>query len=85
MRIVGGDGTDINEYPWQAGLVSTNHYDKNKPYCGGSLINNVFVLTAAHCDHYVIHRGSLDHADRAVLPVQGDVEHGGHGVPPFSG
>ena len=46
-RIIGGTEAGINEFPWQAGLlilVSGKYYS-----CGGSLINNRWVLTAAHC------------------------------------
>jgi len=45
-RIVNGVDTEVNEYPWQAGLVSTGG---SWIFCGGSLINNKYVLTAAHC------------------------------------
>jgi len=45
-KIVGGTITEKNEYPWQVGLTSRTG---NKPYCGGSLISNKEVLTAAHC------------------------------------
>jgi len=45
-RIVGGQETEVNEYPWQVGLVSSSG---RRPFCGGSLISNQHVLTAAHC------------------------------------
>ena len=45
-RIVGGVETEIHEYPWQIGLL---YYDDFSPECGGSLISNYWVLTAAHC------------------------------------
>jgi len=45
-RIVGGVETEVNEYPWQVGLVS--RFGK-QPWCGGTLISNKHVLTAAHC------------------------------------
>merc|ERR1712126_69134 len=45
-RIVGGQETEVNEYPWQVGLVSGSG---TRPWCGGSLISNQHVLTAAHC------------------------------------
>jgi len=42
-RIIGG--TDPTEsYPWMVGI-----YDNNGLYCGGSLIDPYWVLTAAHC------------------------------------
>ena len=45
-RIVGGEETEVNEYPWQVGLVNTGG---NRPWCGGTVINNQWVMTAAHC------------------------------------
>ncbi|KAF2364741.1 Serine proteases trypsin domain [Trinorchestia longiramus] len=44
FRVVGGFGTGVNEYPWQVALVY-----RKKFFCGGSLISDRFVLTAAHC------------------------------------
>ncbi|KAE8578093.1 hypothetical protein XENTR_v10023330 [Xenopus tropicalis] len=43
-RIYGGSDTYPGEWPWYAML----HY-LGKPYCGGSLISNDYILTAAHC------------------------------------
>ncbi|XP_055908442.1 trypsin-1-like [Eupeodes corollae] len=43
-RIVGGEDAEINKYPWTAMLLSRGFFR-----CGGSLINNKYVLTAAHC------------------------------------
>ena len=45
-RIVGGVETEVSEYPWQAGLVSKG---SSSVFCGGSLVNSKWVLTAAHC------------------------------------
>jgi len=44
-RIVGGQPTEVNEWPWQAALM----LGSNGPFCGGSLIADRYVLTAAHC------------------------------------
>ncbi|XP_047364650.1 trypsin-1-like isoform X1 [Vespa velutina] len=43
-RIVGGVETKVNQYPWMALLKY-----KKRFYCGGSIINSRYVLTAAHC------------------------------------
>lgn len=43
-RIVGGSQTEVNEYPWQAAVIT-----RSGGFCGGSLISDQWVLTAAHC------------------------------------
>lgn len=49
MRIYGGEDADIDEFPWLAMLQYENHRGERKFSCGGSLINNRYVLSAAHC------------------------------------
>ncbi|CAI9554819.1 unnamed protein product [Staurois parvus] len=44
-RIVGGRDCKLGECPWQALLIS----DENEPFCGGTILSNQFILTAAHC------------------------------------
>ncbi|XP_042857587.1 serine protease 42-like [Penaeus japonicus] len=46
-RIVGGVVTEKNEYPWLVAL--SNAGGDNHPFCGGSVYNSEWVVTAAHC------------------------------------
>ncbi|KAF5883222.1 coagulation factor IX-like, partial [Clarias magur] len=45
QRIVGGLQTIPGEIPWQVALVNR----KQLVFCGGSLLNEMWVITAAHC------------------------------------
>merc|ERR1712055_1246961 len=45
-RIKGGRYTEANEYPWQALVL---YGQSSQSLCGGSLISDRWVLTAAHC------------------------------------
>ncbi|XP_055657122.1 coagulation factor X [Falco peregrinus] len=44
-RIVGGDECLLGECPWQAVLLN----EAGEEFCGGTILNENFVLTAAHC------------------------------------
>jgi len=52
-QIIGGVETGVNEYPWQVMLTITftNTYSGRQDSfrCGGSVISDQWVLTAAHC------------------------------------
>ncbi|XP_052902958.1 CLIP domain-containing serine protease B4-like [Anopheles moucheti] len=49
-RIVGGQITSIDQYPWMALLQYYNHRKGTKRFgCGGALLSRKFVLSAAHC------------------------------------
>jgi secreted trypsin-like serine protease len=50
MEIVGGTTAPTNAWPWQVGLLQANITDNfNAQFCGGTLIAELFVVTAAHC------------------------------------
>ena len=46
-RITDGEKTDIKQHPWQVALQVRGQF-----YCGGSIIAEYWILTAAHCFRY---------------------------------
>ena len=52
QRIIGGDEIPITDAPWQVALINSQQnygtvYDGQ--FCGGSIINERWIITAAHC------------------------------------
>jgi hypothetical protein len=43
-RIINGQEASISEFPFMAALLN-----RDRQFCGGSLIDEIHVLTAAHC------------------------------------
>ncbi|XP_056613050.1 chymotrypsin-like protease CTRL-1 [Triplophysa dalaica] len=67
-KIMGGDGVVPGSWPWQVSLKTSAVH-----FCGGSLINQYWVLTAAHCNVRArYHIAVLGEHDRGsdVDPVQ---------------
>jgi secreted trypsin-like serine protease len=49
-KIVGGKPATPGAYPWQASLVVSNIPDAGQAhFCGGSIVNEKWIVTAAHC------------------------------------
>lgn len=48
QRIVGGDEAKLGQIPWQVALMDRRR-GTALPFCGGSLLSDVWVITAAHC------------------------------------
>ncbi|CAG9787309.1 unnamed protein product [Diatraea saccharalis] len=69
-RIIGGVETAVNEFPWIARLSYFNKF-----YCGGMLINDRYILTAAHCVKgfmwfmIKVNLGEHERCNKTVRPV----------------
>src|SRR5689334_835440 len=48
-KITGGKNAQQGQFPWMVAIFGKN----GKITCGASLLNNDFVLTAAHCLHFL--------------------------------
>ena len=55
-RIIGGNNATSNEYPWQA-YLNISFENGESTFCGGSLISNQHILTAAHCTKRISETG----------------------------
>ena len=49
-KIVGGKNADPGEWPWMVGIYRAGTAVAGRaPFCGGTLIRDNVVVTAAHC------------------------------------
>lgn len=48
-KIIGGTDANPHSWPWIVNVLFWQSTLNNSPYCGGSILNNRAVLTAAHC------------------------------------
>ncbi|XP_034392678.1 chymotrypsin-C-like isoform X2 [Cyclopterus lumpus] len=57
-RVVGGEDVRPHSWPWQISL-QYNRQGEWRHTCGGTLISNQWVLTAAHCIRYETYRVAM--------------------------
>lgn len=43
-RLIGGERADKSDFPWFANIFNRYEYR-----CGGTIINDLYILTAGHC------------------------------------
>ncbi|XP_028277207.1 coagulation factor IXb [Parambassis ranga] len=71
QRIVGGDEATPGEIPWQVTLMSHSaSLQTAQPFCGGSLLSEVWVITAAHC----LMQANIERRDFFVRAGEHDVK-----------
>jgi secreted trypsin-like serine protease len=75
--IVGGRPADQGKYPWQVRIYS--NMDDQIGFCGGSIIADQWVLTAAHCvldvQAVVVGYGNVDRTQTKKIPSEKIIVH----------
>ncbi|XP_054158936.1 transmembrane protease serine 9-like [Oppia nitens] len=59
-RIVGGRPAVPNSWPWMAAIIRK---ESGRLFCGGTLINRYYIVTAAHC----LESGDTGHPDKLLV------------------
>ena len=78
-RIVNGEDANVSEWPWAAIIGKPAENGGISVWCGGSLIGNSVVLTAAHCfegsnQPTMVRLGELDYTDNSDGALHQDIE-----------
>jgi secreted trypsin-like serine protease len=75
--IVGGRPAEEGKYPWQVRIYST--MDDKIGFCGGSIIGDRWILTAAHCvldtEAVIVGYGSTDRTMTTKIPSEKIIVH----------
>ena len=68
-RIVGGVDADITAVPWQVAVMDSSFIQ----YCGGSILNASWILTAAHCEVAVGDKVGAGHSRLTTMASSGQI------------
>ena len=79
-KIVGGRPTDTNKWPWAVAINEERADGSLRQFCGGSVIGDRWVLTAAHCkvrstDKIIVGRSNLTSNEGNVLNIKRVIDH----------
>ncbi|KAJ2950824.1 hypothetical protein O0L34_g9095 [Tuta absoluta] len=83
-KIVGGQETTIEEHPYQVSFIVNNSY-----FCGGFIVSEKYILTAAHCAQdvdpttVVLRAGSTFRKNGTIIPIAEVIPHPEYNKPAF--
>ncbi|XP_015782661.1 trypsin-like [Tetranychus urticae] len=58
-RVVGGREAEDGEFPWQVSLQLKHRFFGYRHFCGGTIIGNRWIVTAAHCANHIDNNNTI--------------------------